>query len=76
MDIIFQVNFDALQRHWPHSSVFNVNFEQTSHIVKVFPLLTINNWMLTRAMFSPQKIIYSFTTVQKNTDFILILLWS
>ena len=42
MGIIFQVNFDALRRHWRRSGVFNLNFEQISHIIKVFPLLTIN----------------------------------
>ena len=30
------------QRHWRHSCVFIITFEQTSHIVLVFPLLTLN----------------------------------
>ena len=33
--------------HWPFSGVVIVNFEQNSDIVLVFPLLTLNKWMLT-----------------------------
>ena len=30
------------QHHWRHSGVFIVNFEQISHIILMFPLLTLN----------------------------------
>ena len=30
---------------WRHSGVFNVNFEQISHIALVFPLFTFNKLM-------------------------------
>ena len=30
------------QREWRRSSVFIVNFEHISHLVQVFPLLTLN----------------------------------
>ena len=30
------------QRQWRRSSVFIVNFEHISHLVQVFPLLTLN----------------------------------
>ena len=33
---------DVPERHWRHSSVFIVNFEQISDIFLVFPLLTLN----------------------------------
>ena len=33
------------QRNWRCSGVFIVKFEQTSHIVLVFPFLTSNKWM-------------------------------
>ena len=32
----------AEQRHWRRSDVFIVNFEQISHILQVFLLLTLN----------------------------------
>ena len=31
------------RRHWRHSSISTVNFQQNSHIVLVFPLLALNN---------------------------------
>ena len=31
--------------HWCRSGVFIVNFEQTSHIVLMFPLSIFNKWM-------------------------------
>ena len=33
------------QDHWRRSGVFIVNFEQNSHIILVFPLLTLNKKM-------------------------------
>ena len=30
------------RHHWRHSGIFIVNFEQISHIVLVFPLLTLS----------------------------------
>ena len=35
----------APERRWRRSDVFLVNTEQTSYIVLVFPLLTLNEWM-------------------------------
>ena len=35
------------RRHWIRSGVFIANFEQISHIVLVFPLLTLNKLILT-----------------------------
>ena len=32
-------------RHWRRSDLFIVNFEQISHIVLVFPLLTLNKYI-------------------------------
>ena len=30
------------QNHWPLSSLFFASFEQTSHIILMFPLLSLN----------------------------------
>ena len=38
---------DTKQRHWLHSGIFIVNFEQISHIILQFLLLTLNKHMLT-----------------------------
>ena len=45
-EICSKLRIKALEQcHWRRSDVFIVNFEQSSYIALVFPLLTLNNWI-------------------------------
>ena len=44
---------------WRRSGVFVIDFERISHIVLVFPLLTLNKWMPTGLLLNKQ--LYSCT---------------
>ena len=49
---LFKVdNRDTRRRHWRRSCVFMVNFEQISHIILLFPLLTLNKYIPTGYFF-------------------------
>ena len=41
--------------HWQRSGLFFVNFEQISHIVLVFPLVTLNKQMWTETSITNTK---------------------
>ena len=57
------------RRQWSRSGVFTVNCEHITHLVLVFPLLTVSNWMsagtwLLSAKWSWLKILSKYSSLQ------------
>ena len=57
------------RRQWSRSGVFTVNFEHITHLVLVFLLLTVSNWMsagtwLLSAKWSWLKILAKYSSLQ------------
>ena len=55
------------RRHWRRSCVFMVNFEQISHIVLLFPLLTLNKYIPTGYFFTDFTLTAGFHLVPLRT---------